>query len=101
MNFVWKTCEMEEGRIILLIFSCGGAFNVGGVGFIHQSAVTNSMHLQSTYTKHLQHLPSETHSEFTRNLRWNFFTEMINVLRPLPIFANKLHPGSLYISKMV
>ena len=29
-NFEWKTCEVEKGRIILLIFSCGRAFNVGG-----------------------------------------------------------------------
>ena len=28
-NFVWKTYEGEKGSIILLIFSCGGAFNVG------------------------------------------------------------------------
>ena len=35
MNFdiltsVWKTCEWEEGSMILLILSCGGSFNVGG-----------------------------------------------------------------------
>ena len=29
-NFGWKTCEVEKGSIILLIFSCGRAFNVGG-----------------------------------------------------------------------
>ena len=29
------------------------------VGFIHQSAVTSSMHLQSNYTPHLQYLQSE------------------------------------------
>ena len=36
---------------------------VGVVGFTHQSEVTNSMHLQSTYTPHLQYLESETHLE--------------------------------------
>ena len=36
---------------------------VGAVGFIHQSAVTNSMHLQSTYTPHLQYLQSDAHLE--------------------------------------
>ena len=35
--------------------------SVGAVGFIHQSAVTNSMNLQSTYTTHLQCLQSEAH----------------------------------------
>ena len=29
-NFVWKTYEGEKGIIILLTFSCGGAFNVSG-----------------------------------------------------------------------
>ena len=36
------------------------------VGFIHQSAVTNSMHLQSTYTPHLPYLQSEAHLESSR-----------------------------------
>ena len=31
------------------------------VGFIYQSAVTNSMHLQSTYTPHLQCFKSEAY----------------------------------------
>ena len=35
--------------------------SVGSVGFIHQSAVANSMHLQSTYPPHLQYLQSEAH----------------------------------------
>ena len=29
-NFGWKTYEVEKGSIILLISSCGRAFNVGG-----------------------------------------------------------------------
>ena len=36
------------------------------VGFIHQCAVTNSMHLQSTCTPHLQYLQSEAHLESSR-----------------------------------
>ena len=39
---------------------------VGAIGFIHQSAVTNSMHLQSTYTPHLPYLQSEAHLESSR-----------------------------------
>ena len=39
-NFEWKTYDGGKGTIILLTFSCGGAFNVSGwrvgtVGFIH------------------------------------------------------------------
>ena len=30
VNFVWKACEGEKGNVILLILSCGGAFNVVG-----------------------------------------------------------------------
>ena len=36
---------------------------VCAVGFIHQSAVTNSIHVQSIYTPHLQYLQSEAHLE--------------------------------------
>ena len=36
------------------------------VGLIHQSAVTNSMHFQSTYTPHLQYLQLEAHLESSR-----------------------------------
>ena len=39
---------------------------VGAVGFIHQSAVANSMHLQSTYSPHLQYLQLEAHLESSR-----------------------------------
>ena len=30
----WKTYEVEKGSIILLIFSCGRGFNVGGWGLV-------------------------------------------------------------------
>ena len=36
------------------------------VDFIHQSAVINSMHLQSTYNPQLQYLQSEAHLESSR-----------------------------------
>ena len=36
---------------------------VCAVGFIHQSAVINSMHVQSIYTPHLQYLQSEANLE--------------------------------------
>ena len=33
---------------------------------VHQPAATNSMHLQSTYTPHLQHIQSEAHLKSSR-----------------------------------
>ena len=54
-DFGWETCEVEKESIILLIFPCGVLLmSVDPVDFIHQSAVTNFMQLQSTYTPHLQ-----------------------------------------------
>ena len=39
---------------------------VDAFGFIHNSAVTNLMHLQSTYTPLLQYLQSKAHLESSR-----------------------------------
>ena len=36
---------------------------VGAIGFIHQSAVTVSTHLQSAYRLHLQYVQSQAHLE--------------------------------------
>ena len=53
-NFGWETCEHYFVNFVLQgDFSCRWV-RVGAVGFIHQFAVTNSMHLQSTYTPYLQ-----------------------------------------------
>ena len=60
---------------------------VGAVGFIQQSAVTNSMQLQSTYTPHLQHLQSEDIWNPDEHPQWSFFAEIVTVLRPLAIFT--------------
>ena len=38
----------------------------GVVVYTHQSVVTNSMHLQSSYKPHLLHLQLETHLESSR-----------------------------------
>ena len=65
------------------------------VGFIHQAAVTNPMHLQSTYTSHLQYLQSEAHLESRRLSVAKLFVEIVNVLRPLPILAEELYLVSL------
>ena len=48
---------------------------VAAVDFIHQSAVTNSMDLQSTYTPHLQHLQSEAHLEPSRTSAVELFRD--------------------------
>ena len=67
-NLCWKNLWGGERKRYLLIFSCRDAFNVGRWGlvqpsFIQQSWVTNSMHLQTTYSPHLQYLQSEVHLE--------------------------------------
>ena len=48
---------------------------VAAVDFIHQSAVTNSMDLQSAYTPHLQHLQSEAHLESSRTSAVELFRD--------------------------
>ena len=66
------------------------------------------MHLQSTSTPHLQHLQWEAHMESSRStsngkriwnpvehLWWRFFAEIVNLLRPLAVFATELHPEGL------
>ena len=40
---------------------------------VHQSAVTNSIHLQSTYTPHLQYLHSEAHLKSSRTYAVKLF----------------------------
>ena len=61
----------------------------------HQPAVTNSMHFQSTYIPHLQHLQSEAHMESSQASAVGPFFEKkkINLLRPLAVFAEELHRG--------
>ena len=65
------------------------------LSFIQQSWVTNSMHLQTTYSPHLQYLQSEVHLESSQTSAVEFFAEIVQVLRPLTIFAKELHRVSL------
>ena len=59
-------------------------------------AATNPMHLQSTYTAHLQHPSNQRrNSNLVEHLRWSFFAEIANVLNPLDIFAEDPHRGCL------
>ena len=54
------------------------------------------MHLQSAATPHLQHLQSEVHLESSRtSVVRPFFANIVNMLRPLAIFAEELHRRSL------
>ena len=63
---------------------------------VHQPAVTNSLHLQSAYAPHLQHLQSEAHLESSQtSVMGPFFSKIFNVLMPLFIFAEELHRGCL------
>ena len=70
-------------------FSCRGTFNVGGVGFIHQSAVTNSMHLQSTYSPHLQRLQSDEHLEPSRTSAVELFCGNSQCVKAVGYFRRK------------
>ena len=60
---------------------------------VHQRAATNFMHLQSNYTPHLQHIQSEAHLQSSRISAVELFAEIVNVLRPLGIFAEVFHRG--------
>ena len=55
---------------------------VGAVDFIHQFAVTNSMHLQSTYTPHLQYLQSEVRLESSRTSAVELFCRNSQCVNP-------------------
>ena len=83
-NFGWKTCEVEKGGIILLIFSCGGAFNVGGWGLVRLVLYT-SLQLQILCTYSLPTLYIYSTSDRRRiwnpveHLRWRFFAEIVSV----------------------
>ena len=95
-----KTCEVEKGSIILLFFSCGGAFNVGGWVLVRLVLYT-SLQLQTpcTYslpTLHIYSASNRRHIWYpVEHLRWSFFAEIVNVLRPLAIFTGELHRVSL------
>ena len=65
---------------------------VGAIGFIHQSAVTNSMHLQSSYSAHLQYLLSEAYLESSRTFAVELFSRNSQRFNTaLGIFAEELH----------
>ena len=88
---------------------------VGGVDIIHQSAVANSMHLQSTYTPHLQYLQSEARLESSRksavelscrnsqlvnpNLGGLFFFLYMNIVHTNKYNKKLQSPGALNIKE--
>ena len=56
----------------------------------HQSAVTNPMHLLSTYTPHLRHLSNESRIwNPVEHVRWSFFPEIVSAFSPLAIFTTQ------------
>ena len=62
---------------------------VGAVDFIHQSAVTNSMHLQSTYTPHLQYLQSEALLESSRTSAVELFCRNSQRVKAVRYFCKR------------
>ena len=99
-NFGCKTCKVEKRSIILLIFSCRGAFNVGGWGLVPLVLYT-SVQLQTPCTHSLPtlHICSSSNRRSIWNsvehLRRRDFAEIVNALRPLAVVAEKLHRESL------
>ena len=59
------------------------------VGFIHQSAVTNSIHLQSTYTPHLQYLQLEAHLESSRTSAVELFCRNSKCVKAVGYFRRR------------
>ena len=58
---------------------------------VHQPAVTNSMHLQSPSTPHLQQILSEAHLESSRTSQWSLIADTVKVLRPSWMFNRILN----------
>ena len=58
-------------------------------GFVHQSAVTNSMHLQSTFTPHLQYFQSEVHLESSRTSAVDFFCRNSQSVKAVGYFGRR------------
>ena len=84
-NFGWKTCEVEKGSIILLIFSCGRAFNVGGWGLVRLILYTSlQLQIPCTYSLPTLHIYSTSNQRrvwnSVKHLRWSFFAEIVNAL---------------------
>ena len=62
------------------------------VGVVHQSAVTNFMQLQSTYTPHLQYFLLEANLETSRKFEVELFSRNSqHVKGALAIFTEELH----------
>ena len=47
------------------------------------------MHLQSTYTLHLQYIKSEAHLESSQTSAVEFFAEIVNVLKSSAVFCRR------------
>ena len=57
---------------------------------VHQPAATNFMHLQSTYTPHLQHLSNQKPMwNPVKHLRWCFFCGISQSLRAVGCFRKR------------
>ena len=81
----------KEGNI-LLIFFCRGTFNVGGSGLVRSVLCTSlRLHIPCTYSLPTPHIYSTSNQRHISS----FFTEIVNVLRPLATVTEELNRGSL------
>ena len=102
-SFAYQFCYWElwmenlwgaERKNYFVNFFLRGCFQcwwlrVGVVGFIHQSAVTNSIHLQSTYTLHFQYLQSEAHLESSRTSAVELFCRNSKCVKAVGYFRRR------------
>ena len=77
-NFGWKTCEVKKRSVILLIFPCGGAFNVGEWGLVWLVLYTSlQLQIPCTYSLPALHIYSTSNRRHIWNpvehLKWSFF----------------------------
>ena len=99
-NFERKTCEVEKGNIILLIFSCGRAFNVGGWWLVRLILYTSLLlQIPRTYSLPTLNIYSTSNRRRVWNpvkhLWWSFFAEIVNVLTLIWVgFSVRFEVGS-------
>ena len=84
--------EGQEGRIILLTFSCGGTFNVGGPDLVELVLFTILwLQIPRNGSLPISHIYNTSNRRYILNpvehLQWNFLEETVNVLRSLATLA--------------
>ena len=93
-TFCGKTVMGRKEALFCDFFFLQGCFQcrwvrVGAVSFIYQSAVTNSMHLHSTYTPHLQYLKSEAYEKSSQTAAVELFSRNSQRVNAIGYFCRR------------